>query len=155
MSNLISWGNIYTITIHRIVMHIVSPLKKNVAASIVGSLPIPFYIYEWKSLVSHQSLSNALHGRTSVMCFVLLLLLLRGGKRPDPALSSSPLLQSANMADVETEATRPEPMASEEEPLLSNLDLFLFSLIAGLVIYWFMSRKKPEPIPDFKKIAPP
>ncbi|KAG7278949.1 hypothetical protein CRUP_036600 [Coryphaenoides rupestris] len=59
------------------------------------------------------------------------------------------------MADVETEATRPEPMASEDEPLLSNLDLVLFSLIAGLVIYWFMSRKKPEPIPDFKKITPP
>ena len=56
------------------------------------------------------------------------------------------------MAGVETDATHPEPMAPEEEPLISNLDLFLFTLIAGLVIYWFMSRKKPEPIPEFKKL---
>ncbi|KAJ3591306.1 hypothetical protein NHX12_009252 [Muraenolepis orangiensis] len=61
-------------------------------------------------------------------------------------------IQSANMADVESDATRPEPMANEEEPFLSNLDVFLFSLIAGLVIYWFMTRKKAEPIPEFKKL---
>ncbi|KAK0138408.1 NADPH--cytochrome P450 reductase [Merluccius polli] len=59
------------------------------------------------------------------------------------------------MVDVETDATHPEPMVNEDEPLLSNLDLFLFSLIAGLVIYWFMSRKKPEPIPEFKKLDTP
>ena len=56
------------------------------------------------------------------------------------------------MAGVETDATHPESMATEEEPLISNLDLFLFTLIAGIVIYWFMSRKKPEPIPEFKKL---
>lgn len=48
-----------------------------------------------------------------------------------------------------------EPTAEAEEPLLSNLDLFLFSLIVGLVIYWFMSRKKPDPIPEFKKLDTP
>ncbi|KAG7226053.1 hypothetical protein INR49_018663 [Caranx melampygus] len=46
-------------------------------------------------------------------------------------------------------------MAEEEEPLFSSLDIFLFSLIIGLVIYWFMSRKKPEPIPEFKKLDTP
>ncbi|XP_037533313.1 P450 (cytochrome) oxidoreductase b [Nematolebias whitei] len=45
--------------------------------------------------------------------------------------------------------------AGDEEALFSNLDLFLFSLIVGLVIYWFMSRKKPEPIPEFKKLDTP
>lgn len=38
------------------------------------------------------------------------------------------------------------------EPLLSNLDIFLFSVIVGLVVYWFIFRKKPEPVPEFKKI---
>lgn len=56
--------------------------------------------------------------------------------------------------DAET-PTRTEPMADEEESLFSNLDLFLFSLIVGLVIYWFVSRKKPEPIPEFKKLDTP
>lgn len=45
--------------------------------------------------------------------------------------------------------------AEEEEPLFSSLDLVLFSLIIGIVIYWFMSRKKPEPIPEFKKLDTP
>lgn len=58
------------------------------------------------------------------------------------------------MADMETE-TSAKTVVGEEEPLFSNLDLFLFSLIIGLVIYWFMSRKKPEPIPEFKKIDTP
>ncbi|KAM7413157.1 hypothetical protein PAMA_020506 [Pampus argenteus] len=60
------------------------------------------------------------------------------------------------MTDMDPETTaHTEPGAAKEEPLLSNLDLFLFSLIAGLVIYWFMSRKKPEPIPEFKKLDTP
>lgn len=56
--------------------------------------------------------------------------------------------------DMDTE-TSTNTVVGEEEPLFSNLDLFLFSLIVGLVIYWFMSRKKPEPIPEFKKIDTP
>uniref|UniRef100_A0A8C7X2B1 Uncharacterized protein n=1 Tax=Oryzias sinensis TaxID=183150 RepID=A0A8C7X2B1_9TELE len=48
--------------------------------------------------------------------------------------------------------THTEPVG-DEEPLFSNLDLFLFSLIIGLVVYYFMSRKKPEPIPEFKNAS--
>ncbi|XP_062329842.1 P450 (cytochrome) oxidoreductase b [Osmerus eperlanus] len=58
------------------------------------------------------------------------------------------------MADTEPEILQP-PEPAEEEPFLSNLDLFLFTLIAGLVIYWFMSRKKAQPIPEFKKLDTP
>uniref|UniRef100_A0A4W4FUX2 NADPH--hemoprotein reductase n=1 Tax=Electrophorus electricus TaxID=8005 RepID=A0A4W4FUX2_ELEEL len=39
-----------------------------------------------------------------------------------------------------------------EYSLLSNLDIFLFSLIAGVIIYWLMFRKKPVTIPDFPKL---
>uniref|UniRef100_A0A8B9L9U6 NADPH--hemoprotein reductase n=1 Tax=Astyanax mexicanus TaxID=7994 RepID=A0A8B9L9U6_ASTMX len=55
------------------------------------------------------------------------------------------------MADSHTEdSTQPELM-EDGEPFLSNLDIFLFSLIAGLIIYWVMFRKKAEAIPEFKK----
>uniref|UniRef100_A0A8B9L968 NADPH--hemoprotein reductase n=1 Tax=Astyanax mexicanus TaxID=7994 RepID=A0A8B9L968_ASTMX len=48
------------------------------------------------------------------------------------------------MADSHTEdSTQPELM-EDGEPFLSNLDIFLFSLIAGLIIYWVMFRKKAE-----------
>ncbi|PWA20469.1 hypothetical protein CCH79_00003706, partial [Gambusia affinis] len=57
------------------------------------------------------------------------------------------------MADMDPETNT--NTAGVEEPLFSNLDLFLFSLIVGLVIYWFMSRKQPEPIPEFKKLDTP
>lgn len=60
------------------------------------------------------------------------------------------------MADMDAgPTTHTEPMVDEVEPLFSNLDLFLFTLIVGLVIYWFMSRRKPEPIPEFKKLNTP
>ncbi|XP_052433107.1 P450 (cytochrome) oxidoreductase b isoform X1 [Carassius gibelio] len=45
-----------------------------------------------------------------------------------------------------------DPAMDEDEPFLSNLDLFLFSLIAGLIVYWMVFRKKAEPIPEFKKL---
>uniref|UniRef100_A0A8C1JHB7 NADPH--hemoprotein reductase n=1 Tax=Cyprinus carpio TaxID=7962 RepID=A0A8C1JHB7_CYPCA len=49
-------------------------------------------------------------------------------------------------------------MLSDEEqtpePLLGSLDIFLFSLIAGLLIYWFFFRKKPEPVPEMKPFTP-
>ncbi|XP_056329063.1 P450 (cytochrome) oxidoreductase b isoform X2 [Danio aesculapii] len=48
--------------------------------------------------------------------------------------------------------TQPTEMMEEDEPFFSNLDLFLFSLIAGLLIYWLIFRKKAEPIPEFKKL---
>uniref|UniRef100_A0A671MB91 NADPH--cytochrome P450 reductase n=1 Tax=Sinocyclocheilus anshuiensis TaxID=1608454 RepID=A0A671MB91_9TELE len=43
-------------------------------------------------------------------------------------------------------------LMDEDEPFFSNLDLFLFSLIAGLLVYWIIFRKKAEPIPEFKKL---
>uniref|UniRef100_A0A8C1SKX5 NADPH--cytochrome P450 reductase n=1 Tax=Cyprinus carpio TaxID=7962 RepID=A0A8C1SKX5_CYPCA len=49
------------------------------------------------------------------------------------------------------EPAQPELM-DEDEPFLSNLDIFLFSLIAGLIVYWLIFRKKVEPIPEFKKL---
>lgn len=60
------------------------------------------------------------------------------------------------MADMDPEtSSSTDQIAGEEEPLFSSLDLFLFSLIVGLVIYWYMSRKQPEPIPEFKKLDTP
>uniref|UniRef100_A0A673INK6 NADPH--cytochrome P450 reductase n=1 Tax=Sinocyclocheilus rhinocerous TaxID=307959 RepID=A0A673INK6_9TELE len=44
--------------------------------------------------------------------------------------------------------------ANSDEPFFSYLDLFLFSLIAGLLVYWIIFRKKAEPIPEFKKLEP-
>lgn len=58
-------------------------------------------------------------------------------------------------ADSATHSAASAAAAEEEEPLFSNLDLFLFSLIIGIAVYWFMSRKKPEPIPEFKKLDTP
>lgn len=42
----------------------------------------------------------------------------------------------------------------EEEPLITNLDIFLFSMLAGLLIYWFFSRKKPQEVPQLTLINP-
>uniref|UniRef100_A0A9J8BEK4 NADPH--cytochrome P450 reductase n=1 Tax=Cyprinus carpio carpio TaxID=630221 RepID=A0A9J8BEK4_CYPCA len=50
-----------------------------------------------------------------------------------------------------SDIAQPELM-DEDEPFLSNLDIFLFSLIAGLIVYWLIFRKKVEPIPEFKKL---
>uniref|UniRef100_A0A671SF86 NADPH--cytochrome P450 reductase n=1 Tax=Sinocyclocheilus anshuiensis TaxID=1608454 RepID=A0A671SF86_9TELE len=47
---------------------------------------------------------------------------------------------------------RPSSLKNEDEPFFSNLDIFLFSLIAGLLVYWLIFRKKVEPIPEFKKL---
>ncbi|XP_036380630.1 NADPH--cytochrome P450 reductase-like isoform X1 [Megalops cyprinoides] len=56
------------------------------------------------------------------------------------------------MSDSEVESQSPEPVA-EEEALFSSLDIFLFSLIAGLLIYWLLARKKKEEIPEFKTLT--
>uniref|UniRef100_A0A670JWP1 NADPH--cytochrome P450 reductase n=1 Tax=Podarcis muralis TaxID=64176 RepID=A0A670JWP1_PODMU len=37
----------------------------------------------------------------------------------------------------------------------SMTDVFLFSIIIGLLTYWFFFRKKKEEVPDFTKIQPP
>ncbi|GCB77388.1 hypothetical protein scyTo_0017595 [Scyliorhinus torazame] len=41
-----------------------------------------------------------------------------------------------------------------EESFFSTLDIFLFSLIAGFAIYWFVFRKKKVEIPDYKTLQP-
>ncbi|XP_029468564.1 NADPH--cytochrome P450 reductase isoform X2 [Rhinatrema bivittatum] len=45
-----------------------------------------------------------------------------------------------------------EGSSTGEEALFSMADIFLFSLIIGLVTYWFFLRKKKEEIPEFTKI---
>lgn len=71
-----------------------------------------------------------------------------------PHQSGNALHMDADSA-THSAASAAAAAAEEEEPLFSNLDLFLFSLIIGIVVYWFMSRKKPEPIPEFKKLDTP
>lgn len=44
--------------------------------------------------------------------------------------------------------------AGPEGALFSMTDVFLFSLIIGLLSYWFLFRKKKEEIPEFTKIQP-
>lgn len=56
------------------------------------------------------------------------------------------------MADTQRDASTQPELVDEDEPFFSSLDLFLFSLIAGLLIYWLIFRKKPQPIPEFKKL---
>ncbi|XP_050984659.1 P450 (cytochrome) oxidoreductase b isoform X1 [Labeo rohita] len=56
------------------------------------------------------------------------------------------------MADTQADPSAQPELMDEDEPFFSNLDIFLFSLIAGLLIYWFIFRKKTEPIPEFKKL---
>lgn len=65
------------------------------------------------------------------------------------------LTQRTHMPDMDPETTHTEPAVDEEASLFSTMDLLLFSVIVGFVVYWFMSRKKPEPIPEFKKLDTP
>lgn len=53
------------------------------------------------------------------------------------------------------DSTVPPPESSVPEgTLFSITDVFLFSLIVGLLSYWFLFRKKKEEIPEFTKIQP-
>lgn len=53
------------------------------------------------------------------------------------------------------DSTVPPPESSVlEGTLFSMTDVFLFSLIVGLLSYWFLFRKKKEEIPEFTKIQP-
>lgn len=56
------------------------------------------------------------------------------------------------MADTQDDPAAQSELMDEDEPFFSNLDVLLFSLIAGLLIYWLIFRKKAEPIPEFKKL---
>ncbi|XP_066508283.1 NADPH--cytochrome P450 reductase-like isoform X1 [Hoplias malabaricus] len=59
------------------------------------------------------------------------------------------------MADPQSDASAGPELQDEGESLFSNLDIFLFSLIVGLIIYWAFFRKKAEDIPEFKKLDTP
>jgi len=54
---------------------------------------------------------------------------------------------------MDASATVSETMA-EEVSLLSMTDMILFSLIVGLLTYWFFFRKKKDEVPEFTKIQP-
>uniref|UniRef100_A0AAQ5XP09 NADPH--hemoprotein reductase n=1 Tax=Amphiprion ocellaris TaxID=80972 RepID=A0AAQ5XP09_AMPOC len=60
------------------------------------------------------------------------------------------------MADMDpATTTQTESMMEEEASLFSSLDIILVTLLAGVVLYFVMNRKKPEPIPEFKKLDTP
>ncbi|TRZ01494.1 hypothetical protein DNTS_025938 [Danionella cerebrum] len=52
------------------------------------------------------------------------------------------------MEDAEVHA--PTDQDQTADPLVSSLDIFLFSLIAGLLIYWFFYPRKAQPVPQIK-----
>ncbi|XP_019502379.1 PREDICTED: NADPH--cytochrome P450 reductase [Hipposideros armiger] len=56
-------------------------------------------------------------------------------------------------SNIDTSATTSETVA-EEVSLFSMTDMILFSLIVGLLTYWFLFRKKKDEIPEFTKIQP-
>lgn len=48
--------------------------------------------------------------------------------------------------------TTTSEMVAEEVSLFSATDMVLFSLIVGLLTYWFIFRKKKDEVPEFTKI---
>ncbi|KAJ7309012.1 hypothetical protein JRQ81_008297 [Phrynocephalus forsythii] len=48
----------------------------------------------------------------------------------------------------------PSPETPEASASFSLTDIFLFSIIIGLLTYWFFFRKKKEEVPEFTKIQP-
>ena len=39
------------------------------------------------------------------------------------------------------------------EPLLSNIDFLILSMMAGFAVYWFFIRKSKQEQPTFKKLT--
>jgi len=57
-------------------------------------------------------------------------------------------LINVKMEDAESQLLSDQDQTPK--PLLGSLDIFLFSLIAGLLIYWFFFRRQPEPVPEMR-----
>lgn len=58
-----------------------------------------------------------------------------------------------NMADSNMDAgTTVSETVAEEVSLFSTTDMILFSLMVGVMTYWFLFRKKKEVVPEFTKI---
>ena len=58
-----------------------------------------------------------------------------------------------NMADSYMDAgTTVSETVAEDVSLFSATDMILFSLIVGVMTYWFLFRKKKEEVPEFTKI---
>ncbi|XP_067393898.1 NADPH--cytochrome P450 reductase [Emydura macquarii macquarii] len=59
------------------------------------------------------------------------------------------------MGDSAMDSTVPPTESTVQEgALFSITDVFLFSLIIGLLSYWFLFRKKKEEVPEFTRIQP-
>lgn len=56
-------------------------------------------------------------------------------------------------SNIDTSATVSETVA-EEVSLFSMTDMILFSVIVGILTYWFLFRKKKDEMPEFTKIQP-
>ena len=54
-------------------------------------------------------------------------------------------------SSVEAGATASDT-AAEEVSLFSTTDVIMFSLIVGLLTYWFLFRNKKDEVPEFTKI---
>ncbi|MEJ1272644.1 P450 (cytochrome) oxidoreductase [Cricetulus griseus] len=71
--------------------------------------------------------------------------------RANGTRQQSVLLLTMGGSHKDSSATMAEAVA-EEVSLFSTTDLVLFSLIVGVLTYWFIFRKKKEEIPEFSKI---
>ncbi|XP_070591245.1 NADPH--cytochrome P450 reductase isoform X2 [Erythrolamprus reginae] len=59
---------------------------------------------------------------------------------------------------METASSKEEPSSvksPEASAAFNMMDIFLFSIVIGLLTYWFFFRKKKEEIPEFSKIQTP
>ena len=60
------------------------------------------------------------------------------------------------MADTEEGTAKgrsSQDPSQSQDPFFSKLDILLFSLIIGMLIYYFMNRKKSEEaVPEFKRL---
>lgn len=57
------------------------------------------------------------------------------------------------MGDASMEPTiSPPDSTAQQDSLFSMMDVFLISLITGLLTYWFFFRKKKEEVPDLPKM---